>query len=60
MQDHIGVDAFPYKVNAISLMQFSDELKDLCLETGGKQIKVTEELEVFSYAKDVGEQQIKL
>jgi hypothetical protein len=41
-------------------MQFSDELKDLCLETGGKQIKVTEDLEVFSYAKGVGEQQIKL
>ena len=60
MQDSINTDKFPYKVNAISLMQFSDELKDLCLETDGKQIKVTEDLEVFSYAKGVGEQQIKL
>jgi uncharacterized protein with von Willebrand factor type A (vWA) domain len=59
-QDSINSEKFPYKVNAISLMQFSDELKDLCLETGGKQIKVTEDLEVFSYAKGVGEQQIKL
>jgi hypothetical protein len=59
-QDDINTEKFPYKVNAISLMQFSDELRDLCLETDGKQIKVTEELEVFSYAKGVGEQQIKL
>ena len=59
-QDSINSEKFPYKVNAISLMQFSDELKDLCLDTDGKQIKVTEDLEVFSYAKDVGEQQIKL
>jgi AAA+ ATPase superfamily predicted ATPase len=59
-QDSINSEKFPYKVNAISLMQFSDELKDLCLDTDGKQIKVTEDLQVFSYAKDVGEQQIKL
>jgi uncharacterized protein with von Willebrand factor type A (vWA) domain len=59
-QDSINTEKFPYKVNAISLMQFSDELRDLCLETDGKQIKVTEELEVFSYAKGIGEQQIKL
>jgi uncharacterized protein with von Willebrand factor type A (vWA) domain len=59
-QDSINSEKFPYKVNAISLMQFSDELKDLCLDTDGKQIKVTEDLEVFSYAKGVGEQQIKL
>lgn len=59
-QDSINTDKFPYKVNAISLMQFSDELRDLCLDTDGKQIKVTENLEVFSYAKGIGEQQIKL
>lgn len=58
-QDSVGTDAFPYKVNAVSLMQFSDELKDLCLATEGKQIEITEDLEVFSYAKDVGKQQLK-
>ena len=58
-QDRVGTDAFPYKVNAISLMSFSDELKDLCLATEGKQIEITEDLEVFSYAKDVGKQQLK-
>lgn len=58
-QDSVGSDAFPYKVNAVSLMQFSDELKDLCLATEGKQIQITEDLEVFAYAKDVGKQQLK-
>lgn len=58
-QDSVGTDAFPYKVNAISLMSFSDELKDLCLATEGKQIEITEDLEVFAYAKDVGKQQLK-
>ena len=59
-QDHIGVDAFPYKVNAISLMQFNDELRELCLATGGKQIKVTEEEKIYSYTEGVGEQEIKI
>lgn len=59
MQDSVGTDAFPYKVNAISLMSFSDELKDLCLATEGKQIEITEDLEVFAYAKDVGKQKLK-
>jgi hypothetical protein len=58
-QDRVGVEAFPYKVNAVSLMQFSDELKDLCVATEGKQIQITEELEVFSYSKDVERQEIK-
>ena len=60
MQDSVGSDAFPYKVNAVSLMQFSDELKDLCLATEGKQIQITEDLEVFAHAKDVGKQQLKV
>ena len=59
MQDSVGSDAFPYKVNAVSLMQFSDELKDLCLATEGKQIQVTYDLEVFAYSKDGGKQQLK-
>ena len=58
-QDSVGSDAFPYKVNAVSLMEFSDELKDLCLATEGKQIQVTYDLEVFAYSKDGGRQQLK-
>lgn len=59
MQDSVGSDAFPYKVNAVSLLEFSDELKDLCLATEGKQIQVTYDLEVFAYSKDGGRQQLK-
>lgn len=58
-QDSVGSDAFPYKVNAVSLLEFSDELKDLCLATEGKQIQVTYDLEVFAYSKDGGKQQLK-
>lgn len=58
-EDSVGSDEFPYKVNAISLMSFSEELKDLCVATEGKQIQITEELEVFSYSKDVERQEIK-
>jgi hypothetical protein len=58
-QDSVGSDAFPYKVNAVSLMQFSDELKDLCLATEGKQIEITYNLETFAYSKEAGKQQLK-
>ena len=58
-QDSIGTDAFPYKVNAVSLMEFSEELKDLCIATEGKQIEITYDREVFTYSKDVGRQQLK-
>jgi uncharacterized protein with von Willebrand factor type A (vWA) domain len=58
-QDSIGTDKFPYKVNAVSLMSFSNELKDLCLNTGGKQIEVTEEDEVFTYSTEAGKQELK-
>ena len=58
-QDRVGTDEFPYKVNAISLMSFSDELKDLCLATEGKQIEITYDLETFAYSKDGGKQQLK-
>lgn len=37
-QDRVGYDTLPYKVNAISLECFSEELKDLCVGTGGKQV----------------------
>jgi uncharacterized protein with von Willebrand factor type A (vWA) domain len=58
-QDRVGTDEFPYKVNAISLMSFSDELKDLCLATEGKQIEITYDLETFAYSKDGGKQQLR-
>lgn len=58
-QDSVGTDAFPYKVNAISLMSFSEELKDLCLATEGKQIEVTYDLETFAYSKEAGRQQLR-
>ena len=59
-QDHIDTEAFPYKVNAVSLMEFNDDLRDLCLATGGKQIKVTNEERIYSYTEGVGEQEIKI
>lgn len=60
MQDDINTEEFPYKVNAISLLEFSEELRDLCNATGGKQIEVTEDLRVFTHTKDVGKQEIKI
>ena len=59
-QDSINTEKFPYKVNAVSLMEFSDELKDLCLATGGKQIQVTEDLKVFTYSTEAGKQELKM
>jgi len=58
-QDDINTDKFPYKVNAVSLMSFSNQLKDLCLNTGGKQIEVTDEDEVFTYSVEAGKQELK-
>ena len=59
-EDSIDTEAFPYKVNAVSLMSFNDELRDLCLATGGKQIKVTEDERIYSYTEGVGEQEIRI
>ena len=59
-EDSINTEAFPYKVNAVSLMSFNDELRDLCLATGGKQIKVTEDERIYSYTEGVGEQEIRI
>lgn len=59
-QDYINTEAFPYKVNAVSLMEFNDDLRELCLATGGKQIKVTEDERIYSYTEGVGEQEIKI
>ena len=51
-QDRVKTDKFPYKTNAISLMGFSDELKNLCIETGGKQVEVEEGNIVSSYSSE--------
>jgi hypothetical protein len=54
-QDRVQSDKFPYKVNAISLIEFSDQLKDLCVATNGKQVKVEYGDIVTAYSKQ-GEQ----
>jgi uncharacterized protein with von Willebrand factor type A (vWA) domain len=51
-QDAENSNKFPYKVNAISLMQFSNQLKNLCIETGGKQVQVDEKETITTYASD--------
>lgn len=51
-QDRVGYDSLPYKVNAISLMEFSDELKKLCIKTGGKQVQVKYDDNVIAYAEE--------
>ncbi len=51
-QDSVNSQKFPYKVNAISLMQFSDQLKKLCIKTGGKQVQVSEDQSIRTYSSD--------
>lgn len=51
-QDRVGYDKLPYKVNAISLEDFSDELKTLCVKTGGKQVQVGRNNSVISYSDE--------
>lgn len=51
-QDSVNSNGFPYKVNAISLIQFSDELKNLCVKTGGKQVKVDRYEDVSCYSPE--------
>lgn len=55
-QDEVGYKTLPYKVNAISLMEFSKELKNLCVATGGKQIEITERNKIYSYSKEGGKE----
>lgn len=51
-QDRVDYDTLPYKVNAISLLEFSNELKNLCIKTGGKQVQVKSDNSVTSYAEE--------
>jgi len=53
-QDRVGYDSLPYKVNAISIDEFSSELKDLCVGTGGKQVYINLDSteDILCYSKD--------
>lgn len=55
-QDSIGIDKFPYKVNAICLFEENNELKDLCVETDGKQVNIDYGNKITAYSKESGEQ----
>jgi hypothetical protein len=58
-QDDIHSEKFPYKVNAITLMDNNDGLRDLCLETRGKLIEVDENHKVFANSVEGGRIEIK-
>jgi hypothetical protein len=55
--DTVKTKKFPYKVNSICLGMKNSELKDLCVETKGKQIAIYEDESIVSYSK-VGEQKL--
>lgn len=57
-QDSINTDKFPYKVNAVTLMEYNEELRNLCLETGGKLIQVDGSERVYAHSKEAGQQEI--
>jgi hypothetical protein len=50
-QDEIGFDSFPYKTNAVCLLEYNDELKNLCINTGGKKVYVESTESITSYSK---------
>lgn len=50
-QDSIDSDKFPYKVNAICLMEDNKQLKKLCIETHGKLVHVNEKNSVVAYSE---------
>lgn len=56
--DDIHTSDFPYKVNAISLMEQNRNLRETCLKSGGRQIDVFPNNKVLSYSNSAGEQQI--
>jgi hypothetical protein len=55
--DTVKTKKFPYKVNSICLSMKNHELKNLCVETKGKQIAIYEDESIVSYSK-VGEQKL--
>jgi hypothetical protein len=58
-QDNANTKNFGYKVNAISLIQFSDQLKRLCLNSGGRQIRVKNEHELVSYSLNENKEEVE-
>lgn len=51
-EDEVGYNTFSYKVNAISLMTFNPELKNLCVASGGKQVFIDEKGIITNYSSD--------
>ena len=51
-EDSVGVDEFPYKVNAVCLFQTNKELRQLCVNSDGKQVDIEYNNEVTAWSKD--------
>jgi hypothetical protein len=51
-QDSIKTTKFPYKTNAICLMENNNELRKLCIDTNGKQVTVDTDNVVRSYSSE--------
>lgn len=49
-QDSVKTKKFPYKVNAITLMEQNRELKELCIKTKGKLIEVNRDETVRAHS----------
>jgi uncharacterized protein with von Willebrand factor type A (vWA) domain len=50
-EDFIDSSKFPYKVNAICLMEQNNQLKNLCIATHGKQVHVDYDNNVVAYSE---------
>ena len=50
-EDSIDSNKFPYKVNAICLMEQNNQLKNLCIATHGKQVHVDYSNNVIAYSE---------
>jgi len=50
--DSIGYDSLPYKTNAVCLMKENSELKNLCINSGGKQVVVNSKDRIVAYSLD--------
>ncbi len=50
--DEIHSTEFPYKVNALCLMEQNYALKELCINSGGKKIHVSEENVITMYSSE--------
>jgi hypothetical protein len=57
MQDDIDTSEFPYKVNAVCLFRPNTGLKDLCIDSKGKQVLINYDDSVIAYSSD-GEEKI--